>query len=48
MIIYLDENSIDKAFCDLLRKLIAVNGGIYLNQYGPIVTHILVGVIDEN
>jgi|JI10StandDraft_1071094.scaffolds.fasta_scaffold769565_1 hypothetical protein len=30
---------------ELLKKLICVNGGIYLNNYGPIVTHILVGAI---
>ena len=48
LIIYLDPNSIDYSFRDLLRKLISVNGGLCLNTYGPVVTHILVGCIEES
>lgn len=47
LIVYLDANSIDHVSRDLLRKLICVNGGLCLNTYGPVVTHILVGAIQE-
>lgn len=46
-IIYLDDNSIEPAFIDLLKKLICVCGGLYLNTYGPAVTHVLLGEVEE-
>jgi hypothetical protein len=47
-ILYLDENSIEAVFADLLKRLICVCGGLYLNIFGPVVTHILVGTIEES
>ena len=47
-IIYLDPNSLDLSVRKILKKLICITGGMYVNFINPCLTHILVGQITED
>ena len=46
-IIYIDSNSVDGSIRKLLKKIICVNGGMFINALNPCLTHILVGEITD-